>query len=216
MCSVSEVEIKSLLKAMVCTPFESHFTMPEVYQKYYGENIRIDLQLCTQAMKIDLLEYDERVYRKRLNVIRAYNFLKYFDNLDEEAILREVDYRFIKKFPSHDSNDVNEHMGVIYKKEALYEYQAIFKAYIKFIKNIKHLNTPFLIGSTDELICKDGRVEALIEVKSPIKASRMSIEDYIKCYNPYSIRYDRRDRKYYINEKSNVYYQVQLCRAIEY
>ena len=122
--------------------------------------------------------------------------------------------RFVKRSQFYKNGDISDSLGLIYEKEALYEYQAIFNADIKFIKDIIHPNTPFLIGATDGLICKDGRVEALIEVKSPLKASRLSIEDYINTYNPYSIRYDSRDKKYYVNEKSNVYYQVQLCLGL--
>jgi len=216
MHSVSEVEIKSLLKKMICSPFYSHFIVPYGYEDFYENLIKVDVAECVEPMKNGLRELDTRVYRKRITASRAYIFAKHFDFYEENAIDIEVEKRFIRRHSYYPSSNQQSHVlpGLVHEKEALMVYQSMYNVDIKFIKDIIHPNFPFLIGQTDGLICNNGCVEGIIEVKSPETAANYNIEDYIKIKNPFSVRYNHTDGRFYLNERSQVYYQIQMCLAI--
>jgi hypothetical protein len=79
---------------------------------------------------------------------------------------------------------------------------------MKFIKDIIHPNFAFLIGQTDGLICNNGFLDGLIEVKSSETAVNYNIEDYIKIKKSFSVRYNPTNGKFYLNERSQICYQI--------
>jgi hypothetical protein len=213
MHSESEVEIKFLLKKMISSPFYSHFIVPYEYEDFYESLIKVDTTDCMEAMKNGLRELDWRVYRKRITASRAFTFVRHFDSYEENAIDIEVEKRFIRRHSYYPSPNQQSHVlpGLVHEKEALTVYQSMYNVNIKFIKDIIHPNFPFLIGQTDGLICNNDCVEGIIEVKSPEMAANYNIEDYIKIKKPFSIRYNPIDGRFYLNERSQVYCQIQMC-----
>lgn len=171
---------------------------------------------CVEAMKNGLRELDWRVYRKRITASRAFKFVRHFDLYEENAIEVEVEKSFIRRHSYYTAPNQQPHVlpGLVHEKEALMVYQFIYNVDIKLIKDVIHPNFPLLIRQTDGLICNNGSLEGLIEVKSPEMTANYNIVDYIKIKKPFSVHYNPTDGRFYLNERSQVYYQIQMCLAI--
>ena len=209
--NLTENQCQNLVYNMFDSPFISKLSIDSfrfLYQKiYFKMFIQKNFYQSVNALLYGLDDRNNNVYKKRLTATVASVIL---DNRTSIKRIFKRDYFVEDKRSSPSITESMANSEKLYELAALHKFKQVTHYDIRRGRDLINPKFPFLCAATDGFIIENGKVAALIEVKTPQLTRRMTISEY-KATDNFNKNFEFIGlNRYRLRNTSDYYAQIQF------
>lgn len=199
---------------MCCDPFYT-CENPDYYNQYYMLCEQTTQQYAFDALYRGMNESNDLVNRYRHTCSRAIDYVNtamYGSEYQMRTLMRKTLKKQRRNFIFNPNSERQQSLRN--EEIAMQVFMDNNPYVVKRGGVMVNPRIPFICGSTDGFIVENNQVTALVEVKSPKRATEMPIDEwYDKNGEWFGLRWDGWSA-YFLNPNSTAWFQIQMQLAV--